>query len=29
VIGHVDPLIEAGEAEIVLEGDGVVRCTPR
>lgn len=29
VIGHVDLLIEAGEAEIVLEGDGVVRYAPR
>lgn len=29
VIGHLDLLIEAGEAETVIEGDGVVRYSPR
>lgn len=29
VIGHLDMLIEAGEVEVVLEGDGVARYAPR
>lgn len=29
VIGHVDMLIEAGDAEVAVEGDGVVRYAPR